>query len=402
MTRLSWDRLQKSAGKTPSLLARPPRRHFSPCLHFLVAVLATFAWSGLTFAEERPVPTVQDEIVKAAAAAPLAMEFHGSTPADLSAWQTKFTAKLSELIGPHTPPAAFQTEILSRAEFPDYTREELLLTAKGFPTLPLYILRPHGSPGQRFPTILCLHGHGPFGHDAVAGVDETPERAADIHASNYDYGRQLARAGYLTVIPCFTPFGRRLDPKTRSGPSDPCAVEFVRLMFLGRTLLGENLRDAIWALNYALTRPDVAPERIGCVGLSYGGRMTMMVAALDPRIRVAVIAGARNLLQERIAGAGYGCGAQVIPGLLQYGDTPEIASLIAPRPVLWEVGSQDSLLRPPAWTDDAAERLLRGYTASGHPENLQFGLFAGAHVWNEELALPVLAKVLKRTDEHSP
>jgi hypothetical protein len=130
--------------------------------------------------------------------------------------------------------------------------------------------------------------------------------------------------------------------------------------------------------------------------------MTMMVTALDPRIRVAVIAGARNLLQERVTLAGYGCGAQVIPGVLRYGDTPEIASLIAPRTVLWEVGSQDPLMRPPAWTDDAAERLLRAYRASGHPENLQFGYFGGGHVWNGELALPVLAKVLKSPDGTAP
>ena len=50
-----------------------------------------------------------------------------------------------------------------------------------------------------------------------------------------------------------------------------------------------------------------------------------------PCIKVCVIAGALNVMQERISKP-YGCGAQIIPGLLKYGDVPEIGSLIAPRP----------------------------------------------------------------------
>ena len=89
-------------------------------------------------------------------------------------------------------------------------------------------------------------------------------------------------------------------------------------MMFGRTLLGDNLRDAMWALDYASTLPDARADRVGCVGLSYGGRMTMVVSALDPRIRVAVISGALNVFQERVQGSGYSCGAQVIPGLLRF------------------------------------------------------------------------------------
>jgi len=128
------------------------------------------------------------------------------------------------------------------------------------------------------------------------------------------------------------------------------------------------------------------------VGLSYGGRMTMLTAALEPRIRVAVISGALNAMQERISGP-YSCGAQVIPGLLQFGDTPEIASLIAPRSCLWEVGSQDKLL-PPEWVEQALERIRRAYGAYGAEQELRVDRFEGGHRWNGELALRILEKVL--------
>lgn len=340
------------------------------------------------------LPTVNEEIRRAAAGAAMKLQFRGSTPAELAAWQREFGEVLRGLIGPHMPPKQWGTRVVSTRKFPDHTREELLLESDTAPSLPLHVLRPTGPDGARFPIVLCLHGHGAFGHDAVAGVDDTPALREEIRKSNYDYGRQLVREGYLAVVPCFTPFGRRLDAKRRETRTDACAVEFVRLMYLGRTLLGENLRDALWALDYATTRRDARPDRIGCVGLSYGGRMTMMVAALDPRVKVAVISGALNVFQERIQGAGYSCGAQVIPGLLQFGDTPEIGSLIAPRPVVWEAGRKDALMVP-GWLDKAAERIRRAYVAAGKPENFEVHRFDGGHVWNGERAIPLLARQLK-------
>jgi dienelactone hydrolase len=341
------------------------------------------------------LPTVDEEIRRAAEAAPLTLMFHGQTPDELAAWQREFSAKLSRMIGPHQPPKQWKVKRLSTRDMGDHTREELLLESEGVPALPLYVLRPKAAEGTRFPIVLCLHGHGEFGHDSVVGVDDTPERREAIEKSHYDYGRKLVREGYLAVAPCFTPFGRRLDAKQIKGGADPCGVEFMRLMYFGRTLLGDNLRDAIWALDYASTRPDARADRVGCVGLSYGGRMTMVVSALDARVRVAVISGALNVFQERVQGSNFSCGAQVIPGLLQIGDTPEIGSLIAPRPAIWEVGSRDKLAVP-GWRDKAAERLQRAYAAAGKPENLEIHHFEGGHEWNGETAIPLLAKILKQ------
>ena len=279
------------------------------------------------------LPTLNEELGRALDHAPLRMQFRGTSSQELDKWQKEFAAKLRDLIGPHKPPERWTSERLSTAKLADHTREEWLLQADGMPSLPLYVLRPPCGEGQRLPIVLALHGHGPFGHDVVVGIEATPQHIQAIRSANYDYGRQLVREGYLVVAPCFTPFGRRISDEQRASNTDQCAVAFVRMMFLGQTLLGANLRDISWALSFASKRADARPERVGCVGLSYGGRMTMVAAALDPRIKVAVISGALNVFQERARGEGYSCGAQVIPGLLEFGDTPEIGSLIAPRPV---------------------------------------------------------------------
>ena len=73
--------------------------------------------------------------------------------------------------------------------------------------------------------------------------------------------------------------------RPRFGKVDPCSDVFVRLLALGRVLIGENLRDALWALQLLLSQGDVDPNRLACVGLSYGGRMTMLTAAMEPRIK---------------------------------------------------------------------------------------------------------------------
>jgi dienelactone hydrolase len=165
------------------------------------------------------------------------------------------------------------------------------------------------------------------------------------------------------------------------------------LQLLGKVLMAENLRDCLWALEHLARHKAVDAKRLACVGLSYGGRMTMLTTALEPRIRVAVVSGALNVMQERVA-ARYSCGAQVIPGLLEYGDVPEIGSLIAPRPCVWEVGNRDTLIAP-KWADKALERLRRAYRALGDEDALKVDRFDGRHEWSGRVAYPLLEKLLQ-------
>ena len=322
--------------------------------------------------------------------APLTMRFKGTTADECRAWQKGFTSKLKALLGPHTPPAKWKTSLISVKEFDDYRREELLLSAEGHPPLPVYLLLPRPNKGRRA-AILALHGHGAYGHHPVAGRDDLPGVENAIKNNHYDYGRQLANQGYIVAVPCMTPFGDRLGKS--AGKSDACADTFIRMQLLGKTLMAENLRDCLWCVELLARHEEVDAERIGCVGLSYGGRMTMLTAALEPRIKVAAISGALNVMQERIRKP-YSCGSQIIPGLLQYGDVPEIASLIAPRACLWEVGTQDKLIDP-LWADEILLRQRRAYKALAAEHQLAVDRFEGGHVWHGKAAIILLDKVLR-------
>ncbi len=357
------------------------------CATALLAALLSHAT-----ADEPPISS-DSHIRKLAAEAPLAMRFRGTTAAECRQWQANFAAKLRELLGPHQPPAKWHAQVERVVELPDHRREELILIAPGHAPLPLYLLIPKGVKGP-CPAIVAVHGHGPHGYDAVVGRELTPGIDNAVKSANYDYGRQLVRRGYVVAAPCLTPFGRRLgDGKPQRG-TDPCAVAFIRLQMLGKLLIAENLRDVLWAVELLARRKDVDAQRLGCVGLSYGGRMAMLAAAVEPRIKVAVVSGALNCFQERVQ-VRYSCGAQVIPGLLKYGDVPEIASLIAPRPCLWEVGTKDALM-PERWVTEAHGRIRKVYRALGAEKQLRVDRFQGGHRWHGEEAYRLLDAVLKK------
>src|SRR5262245_35686455 len=181
-------------------------------------------------------PTVEERLRRAAENAPLALTFKGSTAAQCRKWQAEFGRKLRSLLGPHAPPPKWKTRTHGVVKLSDHVREELLLEAEGHPPLPVYLLVPRGGKKRR-PGVLALHGHGAHGHHPVAGRDDLPGVAAAIKGANYDYGRQLAKRGYVVAVPCLTPFGVRLGKREAFGKQDPCSDVFRRMQILGKLLI---------------------------------------------------------------------------------------------------------------------------------------------------------------------
>ncbi|MBQ19034.1 MAG: hypothetical protein CMJ65_18155 [Planctomycetaceae bacterium] len=337
--------------------------------------------------------TVNQSIRATATTARLSMLFTGKTRDECLAWQAEFRRTLNRLLGESRPPRRFTVKKESQVKQKDHLRYELLLQSPGIDSLPLYLLVPSDwKPGQKRAAVLCVHGHGTYGHHPVVGRTDIEGVAEAIQTANYDYGLQFVRRGYVVAAPCMIPFGRRVD-KLKYGGTDPCATTFVRMQALGRLSLTANLRDLRWTLDLLGQRPETDGSRLGCAGLSYGGRMTMMVSAIDRRIKVAAVSGALNLLQERIRGR-YSCGSQIIPGLLEYADYSEIGSLIAPRPAVWETGSRDGLIVK-QWDEVFRGRLHRAYKALGAGDRLHFDRFEGGHRWNGKLAYPLFDRVLR-------
>ena len=116
------------------------------------------------------------------------------------------------------------------------------------------------------------------------------------------------------------------------------------------------------------------------MGLSQGGTMTAFTAAVEPRIKAADVIGYVNPFASFGVHRGNFCGSQILPGLYQWLDTSDIAGLIAPRPLLLEMGVADSCFYfQDLWQGYRETRRI--YEAAGAEDRLWPDVHPGAHAF---------------------
>jgi dienelactone hydrolase len=321
------------------------------------------------------------------------MSFEATTPEGILRWKEDLKAKVKELLGELPQPAPLRPELLSRDEAEHYVREKWVIQSEEDCWVPLYLIIPKGKSG-RLPAILCAHGHGAYGKDSVAGVHfNDPNRRASISSANYNYGEQMAIAGFVTIVPDWRSFGERIGYHNPYGGNDICDVHFIQHLILGRTLLGANIFDGRRAIDFLVTREMVDPDRIGCMGLSFGGTMTTYLALLDDRIKAAdIICYATTTEHYAISRPNF-CGSQLVPFLYRYADVPDVIAAIAPKPLLIESGASDTCF----WLHSALkahETVKRAYGVIGKPENLWVEVFPGEHGFSGRKAFEFFRRFL--------
>ena len=89
-----------------------------------------------------------------------------------------------------------------------------------------------------------------------------------------------------------------------------------------------QLWNAIRAVDFLETLPDVDTDRIGCTGASGGGTQTFMLTAIDDRIKVSAPV---NMISAHMQG---GCLCENAPNLRVDISNIEIGALMAPKPLL--------------------------------------------------------------------
>lgn len=144
---------------------------------------------------------------------------------------------------------------------------------------------------------------------------------------------------------------------------------------------GERTWDVMRAIDYAVTLPFVDPSRIVVAGLSLGGEVTSYVAALDPRVAMAIPAGYSPDLSVLLLRGSHGCWQWNHADIREYLDTSDLHALIAPRPLVVETGKQDTTysLRPASFAGDK-QVLRRSRSAwSEAPERVIHYLHYDAH-----------------------
>ena len=134
----------------------------------------------------------------------------------------------------------------------------------------------------RMPVIIANHGRGGMPAMPPAG------KISVMTDSNRDLARGAVERGWAVFEPIFLFYGTNYPEGIRD-------ILTSRAQEAGTTLEAIEITKLVRAVDYLSSRPELDPDRVGMVGISYGGFYTLYPTALEPRIPCR---GRRGLLQR--------------------------------------------------------------------------------------------------------
>ncbi len=326
---------------------------------------------------------------------PRHLAFQAATVAEAEAWQVELRAKLTELVGGFPQERCdLESEVLESREFPGYIRETVQFKSRPHSVIFGYFLSPK-SPNSSTsnPTILCLAGHG-RGVDDIVGIEEDGSMRAEWGGYQNDFALQCLAHDYSVLAIEQFGFGHRRDAVAhqKGGGSSSCQPSAGAALLLGQTMVGWRVYDAMRAFDYLATRPEVDMHRLGIMGISGGGTTTFFTAAIDTRVKAAVVSGYFNTFRDSILSLSH-CIDNYIPNVLQYAEMYDIAGLIAPRALFIESGTEDTIfpIEATRFAVNAAKKIFNCFDAD---DKLGFEVFEAGHSFHGAGAFEFLKRAL--------
>jgi len=188
--------------------------------------------------------------------------------------QEQLRGKLRQMLGIPSARCDLAPELRGRLERDGVVVEKWVWTAEPGSRVPALLFRPARADGP-LPAIVFTYGHG-----------------GSKSSWSYQYAAQVyAKLGVATLS--MDPIGEEeRNPKGATGTRahDAKGVS-ERCDTAGRPIMGKFVFDAMRGLDFLLTRPGIAHDRLGVAGNSLGGATAGWVAALDTRLRIALVTG---------------------------------------------------------------------------------------------------------------
>ena len=296
----------------------------------------------------------------------------------------RIRAAWRELLGPSKRnDGPLNARVIEEQEFPDYIRRKVEYEADPKEPVRAWLFLPKNAGGKKVPAILCLHQTVREGKDQAAGFDpKAPELA---------FGPLLAARGYVTLCPDAICFGERYQV----GGSFYCHYgDAVRLYRdnPGRSIMSKMADDAMRAVDYLVTLPQVDGKRIGSIGHSHGGYGTLFAMAFDERIKAGVVScGFTCFRSDPLPDRWYRRTA-LIPRLGGYegrmGETPvdfhHLFAAIAPRGLFLSVALKDSIFPNVGDVQWINQDLKSVYQREHGAANFELYTFEGGHGFTPE------------------
>jgi dienelactone hydrolase len=210
----------------------------------------------------------------------------------------------------------------------------------------------------RWPVIGEVHGEGlllvPTNDKpkadiiAIPDADQTPEQLcglADGLPATSQFARRFAENGCRVLVPALidrTKEMRAPPGQTRNNKISSREYIYRSAFELGRHLIGYEVQKVLAGVDWFVKDAGEGDPRIGVFGYGEGGMLAMYAAALDTRIHACCVSGyfgPRATIWEQPLDR------NVFGLLSQFGDA-EVASMIAPRQLIFENRSYVSLTLP--------------------------------------------------------
>jgi dienelactone hydrolase len=256
--------------------------------------------------------------------------------------------------------------------------EKLTYAVEPEDRVPAVLLVPDGVTAERKAAGICLwhqhNGEYHLGKSEPAGLAGNP-----MHHT----GAALAREGYVVLCPDAIGFEERQTGKLKGGNLE--RFLFLKYVVDGRSLAWKNILDMRRAVDYLASRPEVQADKLGCYGHSMGSTHAWLVGPFEPRLKAIV----GNCCLPTYAGIHreelLHCFPNFVPGIYRYGDTPDIAALIAPRALHLNFGELDKGT-PIDEARRGVETIAKAYQAQHAEANFSYYIEpAAGHVLSDEM-----------------
>ena len=310
---------------------------------------------------------------------------------DVRAWQRRLRRKLRQLIGDMPRERApLNVRSLWKREHELGTIEKLAFTSEPYADVLAYMCIPRDATPP-YTTMLCLQGHSTGMHNSIAVDYEANAKPIEV-AGDRDYALGCLRRGIAALCIEQRSFGERKELVQEHVAPQGCHDATMHALMLGRTLIGERVYDVDRGIDYLAARGDVDLRRLGVMGNSGGGTISLFSAALLRRIRFAMPSCYFCTFRDSIMSI-YHCADNYVPRLYKYAEMADVMGLFAPRPVVIVAGKTDGIF-PIKGVRRAFRDLKRIYRAAGAEQHCHLVVGDGNHRFYADEAWPVMLKEL--------
>lgn len=291
-------------------------------------------------------------------------------------WQGQLRPRVHDMLGlPFDERPALEPRTWWRQTGELGTIDKISFTAEPYSDVVGYFCVPHGLQPP-YPTVICLQGHSTGMHKSIAREREDETQPMEIEGDR-DFGLGAMRQGYAALCLEQRSFGYRREQVQDVVSSHGCHDAAMHALMLGRTLAGERVFDVDRGIDYLSERGDVDMSRVGVMGNSGGGTVSIYAAAVLDRVCFAMPSCAFCTYADSIMSI-YHCADNYVPGLLRWAESPDVLGLFAPKPVV-VVNGRDDPIFPLDGVRAAFADLQAIYAAAGHADRCRLVIGEGGH-----------------------